>query len=66
LRYFVDEKLLLEYEDKEPLNGKHIAIWTRDNGIMVARFTLCAERLLGKREPTSVSKPVAKTFYDTL
>jgi hypothetical protein len=66
LRYFVDEKLLLEYEDKEPLNGKHIAIWTRDNGIMVARFTLCAEHLLGKREPTSVSKPVAKTFYDTL
>jgi len=66
LRYFVDEKLLLEYEDKEPLTGKHIAIWTRDNGIMVARFTLCAERFMGKRKPTSVSKPVVKTFYDTL
>lgn len=64
LRYFVDDKLLLEYEDPQPIGGKHIAIWTRDNGIMIARLAICAERLLGKEEPHYVSVPVKFTFYD--
>ncbi|MCS7254330.1 MAG: hypothetical protein RMK18_04540 [Armatimonadota bacterium] len=64
LRYFVDDKLLLEYDDQQPIDGKHIAIWTRDNGIMVARFTICAEQLLGKVEANSVIVPVKRTFYD--
>ncbi|MFA4028692.1 MAG: hypothetical protein GDYSWBUE_000733 [Candidatus Fervidibacterota bacterium] len=64
LRYFVDDKLLLEYNDPQPIDGKHIAIWTRDNGIMVARFTVCAERILGKEEAHPIVAPVRQTFYD--
>jgi hypothetical protein len=41
LRLYMDEKLLCEYFDAQPLpalqSGGRVAIWTLDNGIMVAR-----------------------------
>jgi len=37
LEYYLDNELILEFEDPEPLTGKRIALWTIDNSIMIAR-----------------------------
>jgi len=40
LQYFIDNRLVLEYTDTEPLTGDRIAIWTHNNGIMVAKVRI--------------------------
>ncbi|PIY42538.1 MAG: hypothetical protein COZ05_13630 [Armatimonadetes bacterium CG_4_10_14_3_um_filter_59_10] len=37
---YFDNELVLTYEDKEPLSGKHFALWTQDNEIVVARMKI--------------------------
>jgi hypothetical protein len=37
LRLFLDDVLVLEARDEAPLTGGHVAVWTYQNGIMVAR-----------------------------
>ncbi|HEY0072547.1 MAG TPA: PA14 domain-containing protein [Abditibacteriaceae bacterium] len=45
--YFIDNKLALSYSDPKPLTGKHIALWTAGNGMMIARATLYYEKEIG-------------------
>jgi hypothetical protein len=37
---YIDDKLVLAYEDAAPLKGGQTAIWTLNNGIMLARVQL--------------------------
>jgi hypothetical protein len=59
LYYYIDDELVLEYEDPHPLPGKQIGLWTWNNGIMVAQV-----RISGKggqiEEP---SRKVRETPY---
>jgi hypothetical protein len=40
ISYYIDRKLTLQYKDKNPLQGRRIALWTSGNGIMIARATI--------------------------
>jgi hypothetical protein len=44
LSLYVDYKLALRYTDPQPLAGRHVALWTRDSGMMLARVTVYYER----------------------
>ena len=43
--YYLDNQLMCSFTDKDPLRGKRFGIWTYDNGIMVARVRVSAERI---------------------
>ncbi len=56
---YVDERLVLTYDDPEPLEGGSVCVWTHDNAIMVARAWIAYEREEGMEEPLlPVPKPV--------
>jgi hypothetical protein len=60
----VDDEPVLRREDPDPLPGGHWAIWTRDNGIMVARVRVCAEEI-GPRDSPDLPRPApARSIYD--
>jgi hypothetical protein len=42
VRLFVDNQLALEYNDPKPLSGNHVAIWSWDNDLMIARARVSA------------------------
>lgn len=60
----VERRLLaLQYEDPDPLPGRHIAVWSYDNGIHVTRARLSAEHP-GPRENPFASWPAhVKSIY---
>ena len=58
--YFIDEKLALTYRDKNPLPGKHIALWTAGNGMMIARATIYYEKESGIE---SVLPPLREAIF---
>ncbi|MDQ3815936.1 MAG: PA14 domain-containing protein, partial [Armatimonadota bacterium] len=43
ISFFIDRKLVLKYKDPMPLAGRHVALWTRSNGVMIARATIYYE-----------------------
>lgn len=43
IEYYVDDKLLLSYDDPDPLPGGSIAIWSYNNGILISRVRISAE-----------------------
>ena len=47
IRYYLDRKLLLQYKDATPLDGHRIALWTCNNGMMIARATIYYEKETG-------------------
>ena len=51
----VDDKHLLSYEDPDPLTGDRVALWTQNNGIMLARVLVCYEK--EKELPLVTRKP---------
>jgi hypothetical protein len=42
VRLFVDNQLVLQYNDPEPLSGDRVAIWSWDNDLMIARVRISA------------------------
>jgi len=64
LRYWVDNKLVLEYADPKPLAGNRIAIWTYRHGMMLARFRVsCTGPMVP--EPYDINPPSdCRCFYD--
>jgi len=48
---FVDDKLVFDYTDPEPLDGGAVCLWTRDNAIMIARAWIACETLAGVEQP---------------
>ncbi len=50
LRFYVDGNLLLEYEDPDPLpDTGQVALWTWENGLMVGRVRITADKI-GEKE----------------
>ncbi|HEY3379861.1 MAG TPA: hypothetical protein VGL77_20495, partial [Armatimonadota bacterium] len=45
LRVFIDNRLATTYVDPQPLSGGYAACWTLNNGIMLGRANLSAERM---------------------
>ena len=45
LRFFANDKLILEYNDPHPLRGGRVAFWSYNGGISLARVRLWYERL---------------------
>ncbi len=64
LRYYIDDKLVLEYEDPQPLGDGQVALWTYKNGLMVARVRIAADRI-GPRERFDAPYPkISRGPYD--
>ena len=63
LEYYIDNKLVLEYNDTEPLQGNRLAIWTHNNGLMVAKVRVSC--LDGEKKEAAGFQPtrVAKSAY---
>ena len=40
----VDNRELLAYDDPQPLSGDRVGLWTRNNGMMLARVSIAFER----------------------
>ena len=65
LRLWIDDKLVIDCVDKTPLTGDRVALWTWNNGIMVARVTVSAEEA-GRCESPDAYKPAhCRSVYDT-
>ena len=64
LKYYIDNALVLEYTDPQPLPDGQVALWTWHNGLMVGRVRIAGDRL-GPTEPLQAAYPkVSKTVYD--
>jgi len=64
LLYWIDDELVLEYDDPDPLPGRQVALWTWNNGIMVAQVRIAS---LGKGEMEPPSRKIRSTpicIYD--
>lgn len=48
LRLLVEGRPVLSCDDPDPLPGGYVAVWTRNNGIMLPRITLYAQRVGAK------------------
>ncbi|MFO7898349.1 MAG: hypothetical protein R6V58_04735 [Planctomycetota bacterium] len=44
VQLFLDGRLVRQFRDPKPLAGGHIALWTVDNAVMIARVRVYAER----------------------
>ena len=47
IKVFIDNRLSMTYVDPQPLSGGHVAFWTLNNGLMIARANISA----GKNHP---------------
>lgn len=54
----------LTFDDPEPLQGRRVAIWTYDNGIVVSRVRISGQRTGPGVSPDDLSASTPKTFYD--
>jgi len=64
LRFFVDNKLILEYLDPEPLTGDRVALWTYKDALMVARVRVSAENTSKFEQPDFDPPATSKCIYD--
>jgi len=64
LRYFLDNNLILEYTDPDPLKGDRVAVWTYSNGMMLARFRISCAGEKPLESPERGDAPGLKCFYD--
>ncbi|MHB9131596.1 MAG: family 16 glycoside hydrolase [Armatimonadota bacterium] len=45
LKVFLDNRLVTTYVDPDPLPGGYVGCWTLDNGIMIGRVNIAAEKM---------------------
>ena len=63
LKYYIDHKLILEYVDPRPLPDGQVALWTWQNGLMVARVRMAADQF-GLKEKFDAPVPaVSRCMY---
>jgi len=63
LAFYVDDELVLEADDPEPLTGDRCAIWTQKNGIMVGRVRISGSRHSGAEPPDFKPAPICRSPY---
>ncbi len=64
LKYYVDDKLVLAYDDPEPLPDGQVGLWTWRNGMMVAKVRIAAERIGPLERFEAAPRGVSKCHYD--
>lgn len=64
LRYFVDGKLVLSYDDPTPLRGERFAVWSYENGIMIPRVRISCPGPSRRAAPSAGAGATAVSFYD--
>ena len=64
LGYWIDDKLILEYTDPDPLPGDQMALWTWNNGIMVAQVRISSPDGDELESPGRRTRPVPLCVYD--
>jgi hypothetical protein len=57
VRFSLWDRPCLSYEDPEPLPGGHVAVWSVDNGLLLAKVRMAATRL-GPPEPVFRTYPL--------
>lgn len=45
IRVYIDNHLAMTYVDDKPLTGGYVAFWTHNNGMMIARANIFAEKM---------------------
>jgi hypothetical protein len=63
LKYYIDNVLVLEYTDPDPLPDGRIALWTWNNGLMVARVRIASREVGEKSKYTAAFAPVSPCIY---
>jgi len=63
LQAWIDGALVLSREDPDPLPDGHFAIWTYNNGIMIARVRISAEGIGPREDPDLARGPTKQPFY---
>jgi len=63
LQAWIDGALVLSKEDPDPLPDGHFAIWTYNNGIMIARVRISAEAIGPREDPDVARGPTTQPFY---
>ena len=58
---WVDDRLALQYDDPEPLEGGSACLWTYDNSVMIARAWLAYEEADGTALP--LAEPVERPAF---
>jgi len=56
LECYFENKLVMSYEDPEPLQGKRIALWTQDNEIVLAKMKISYSGQ--RRVPAHLAPPI--------
>jgi hypothetical protein len=64
LLYWIDDELVLDYDDPDPLTGDQIALWTWNNGIMVAQVRITSPGNGEMEAPGRKVPPVPGCAYD--
>ena len=65
LEFYIDNQLVLECDDPEPLDGGRVAVWTYNNGIMVSRVRISNEDGEKKESPFAQYPGPCKCVYDS-
>ncbi len=66
LQFWVDDRLVAEATDPEPLEGGRVAIWGRDNGLILSRIKIYYEREQIPRDPAPIQHlyvPVTESVH---
>ncbi len=58
-----NKKIELAYDDAEPLNGDHVALWTYDNAVMLSRIDISGKGGTALDDPDWQPGPL-KNIYD--
>jgi len=64
LRYYVDNKLVLQYTDPQPLPGDRVALWTYRDQQMVSRVRVSAQDTSAVEPPDFQPPPTCQCRYD--
>lgn len=59
----IDDRVVLQCEDPEPLSGGQMAIWTFQNGIMVARVRVAATEITKRESPDIEAPKICRSIY---
>ena len=64
LAFWIDGKQIIDTRDPNPLTGRHFALWTWDNGIMVAQLRVASDGNLPAAPAMPQPQRPPKTPYD--
>jgi hypothetical protein len=64
LALWVDGELVAAADDPDPLPGRHLGLWTWDNGVMIAHVRVSTDGAMVPESTVQSQPPVPRTPYD--